>query len=223
MAIDAHVRGVGEVGGELDEQRPEVLIEQVEVVVITQHRTPAEPGKGVTGVLAEPLGDTEAGELLLGLADIEHTLGSGKTVQSLLGDLILALALGKGEDLHPLALGEVADGPHEGMTHGAHECGRGHLGTAMMFEEGRHAASALQHRLVQIQIQAIDPFHIQRDLLCQQLPHGLSYHACRPRLTLRLYATPPLHAATNGSIAFRRSTGASPSQPMTSRSEAEPR
>jgi len=36
--------------------------------------------------------------------------------------------------------------------------------------------------LVEIQIQAVDPFDVQRDLFCQQLAHGLSYHDCRPRV-----------------------------------------
>ena len=177
--------------------------------MIAHHGATAEPGKGFTGALAELLADAEAGELLLRLADVEHPLGSGKTRQSLLGDLILALALGKGDDLNALALGKVVNRLDEGMAHRPHQRGRGHLGTAVLLEERRHPGTGLQSGLVEVQIQAVDPLDIQRDFLFEQLTDGLSYHDCRPRLTFWLCATPPPCAATNGSIAFRRSTGAS--------------
>jgi hypothetical protein len=188
--------------------------------VIAQHRAATEPGKGHTGTLTEFLGDAEAGKLLLRLADIEHALFSTEPLQELLGDLILALALGKRDDLDALALGKVVDRLDEGPAHRAHQSCGGHLGSAMALEESRHPRAGLQHGLVQIQIHPIDPFNIQRHFLCEQITDGMSYDECRPRLTSWLYATPPLRAATNGSIAFRRSTGASVNPLTSRRSEA---
>jgi hypothetical protein len=54
----------------------------------------------------------------------------------------------------------------------------------MALEEGRHPAAGLQHGLVQIQVQPVDPFDVQDDVPLQHLTHGLSYHDRRPRLTL---------------------------------------
>ena len=219
MAIEAYPCRVGEIGGELDKERPEVIIDQVEVVVVTHHRAAAEPGKG-HAAFTEPLGDTKAGELLLCLADEQHALAWRESGQALLGDIILALALGKGDDLNALAFGKVVDRLDIGMTHRTHQRGRGYLGTTMSFEEGRDPRTGLQHGLVQIQIHPVDSFDIQCYLLCEQLTDGLSYHDCRPRLTFWLYATPPLRAATNASIALRRSAGASLCRLTTRRSEA---
>ena len=142
MAVEADPCGVGEVGGELDEQGAEVLVHQVEVVLVAQP-----------------------------------------------GDLILALSLGKSDHLHSLALGEVADRLDKGMAHRPHQRRRGHLGPAVDLEEGRHPAAGLQHGLVQVQVQPVDPFDVQNDLPLQQFAHGLSYHDSRPRLTSWLHAT----------------------------------
>ena len=189
MAVEADPCGVGEVGGELDEQRAEVLVHQVEVVVVAHHRAAGKPGIGLTGVHADPFGDAEGGEPFLRRADVEHALGGTEGLEALAGDLVLALPLLKGDDLHPLVLGEVMDCLNEGMGHGCHQRGRGHLGPPMALEEGRHPTAGLQHGLVQVQVQPVDPFDVQDDLPLQHLTHGLSYHDRRPRLTLWRQAT----------------------------------
>ena len=53
----------------------------------------------------------------------------------------------------------------------------------MDLEEGRHPAAGLQPWLIQVEVQPIDPFEVQGDMLLQQLSDGLVYHDCRPRLT----------------------------------------
>jgi len=43
----------------------------------------------------------------------------------------------------------------------------------MLLEKGRHAGARLKHGVVQIQVQAVNPFAIQPDLLCRQLTDRL--------------------------------------------------
>ena len=45
-----------------------------------------------------------------------------------------------------------------------------------MPEKGRHTTSGLQHGLVGIEIETVDPLNIQRDLLFQQFSQILFYH-----------------------------------------------
>ena len=189
MAVEADPSGVGEVGGELDEQGAEVLVHQVEVVVVAHHCAAGEPGIGLTGVDADLLDDAEGGEPFLRRADVEHALGGTEGLEALAGDVVLALPLVKGDDLNPLAFGEVMDRPDEGMGHRRHQRGRCHLGPPMALEEGRHPTAGLQHGLVQVQVQPVDPFDVQDDLPLQHLTHRLSYHDRRPRLTPWLQAT----------------------------------
>jgi hypothetical protein len=59
----------------------------------------------------------------------------------------------------------------------------------MTLEESRHPTAGLQHGLVQVQVQPVDPFDVEDDLPPQHLAHRLFYHDSRPRLTPWLQAT----------------------------------
>lgn len=91
-----------------------------------------------------------------------------------------------------------ADGLDEGVADRPHQRSGGHLGPTILFQEGRHSATRLQPPLIEAQIQPIDASDIQRLPIAQQLTEALSRHDRRPRLTLGLHTSPPLHAATNG-------------------------
>ena len=183
MAVETDPRGVGEVGAELDEQGTEVLIDQVEVVVVAHHRPAGEPGVRLTGVGAALLDHAEAGKALLGGADVQDALRAGEVLQPFPGDLVFALPLAEGNDIDPFALGKGMDRLDEVPTDRGHQHRRGDLGPAMGLEEGRHPAAGLQPWLIQVEIQPVDPFEIQGDMVLEQLSDGLVYHDCRPRLT----------------------------------------
>jgi hypothetical protein len=72
MAVETDARGGGEVGGELDEQRAEVLINDVEVVLVTHHGGTVQPRKGCARVRADLLSDAKASKLL-GMAGQQET------------------------------------------------------------------------------------------------------------------------------------------------------
>jgi hypothetical protein len=224
MTVAADPRGVGEVRAELDEQRTKVLIDQVEVVVVAHHRPTGEPGAGLAGLGVALLDHAEAGEMLLRGADVQHPLRAGKVLQPLAGDLVFALPLEEGDDVDPFAFGKGVDRLDEVPTDRGHQHRRSDLGTPMDLEEVGNAPAGLQPRLIQVQIQPVDPFEVQGDMVFQQLSDGLVYHDCRPRLTswprttrrcARLQREHSLPSLNRG----RRT----PYSPMPRRSEAKPR
>ncbi len=84
--------GVGKVGREFDERRPEVLNHPIGVVLMAHHIRAAQPGEAVARQGIVHLADAEGAELLLGHADVEHALAQqGGGFQPPLGLLVLAL------------------------------------------------------------------------------------------------------------------------------------
>ena len=74
VAIDAELRVVGKIGAELQEERPEVVIDAIEIVVVDHGGRFDDPRIGGAGdPAAAPLGPHEAC-LLLRLADVKHAL-----------------------------------------------------------------------------------------------------------------------------------------------------
>lgn len=76
----------------------------------------------------------------------------------------------------------------------------------MALEETHHPAAALQPRMVEVQIESVDPFDVQPDMPVQQLRYRLPYHCRRPRLTFR-------HRATRRTRGYIRSLAAPSDQP----------
>ena len=74
---------------------------------------------------------------------------------------------------HDFGIGRNLNRLDESMADRRHQHRRGHLGTAMDLEEGGDPAAGLQPGLVQVEIQPVDPFDVQRDPLLQQLTDGL--------------------------------------------------
>ena len=92
VAVDAQPRGVREVRGELEEQRPEVVVDQVEVVVVDHRRGVHQLHVGAAARLVLPAHRAEHPALLLRLADEQHALAAGEAPQTLAHALVLALA-----------------------------------------------------------------------------------------------------------------------------------
>src|SRR3954453_10821636 len=55
--------------------------------------------------------------LLLRLADVEHDLAPAEAPQVLLRDIVLALALGKGNEVDPFVCDELLDVAYERLAH----------------------------------------------------------------------------------------------------------
>ena len=131
------------------------------IVLVHQGRRRDQPGIRLTGLgVAAPLCPPHHG-FLLGLADEEHAFLPLECGEVLVGDLVLALPVGEGEQRHTLRLREAFQGCDEGRRERFHQRGRG-KGCAMMFpEEADHAQHTLQLGDIDIEVQAVDTFHFQ--------------------------------------------------------------
>src|SRR3990172_7489020 len=86
MAVDAHLYRVRKVRAELDKQRTEVPVVQIEVVLIDHGRRTIQPGVARTFLTASSLGAKNAG-LLLRLANEQHAFLILELRQVSLGDV----------------------------------------------------------------------------------------------------------------------------------------
>ena len=77
VPVDAQLRVVGEVRTELQEERPEVVVDRVEVVMVHQCRRVDQPRVGGPGGRAPAALGALHARLLLRLADVEDTLAPG--------------------------------------------------------------------------------------------------------------------------------------------------
>ena len=91
VSVDAELGVIGEIGAELDEERAEVLVEAVEVVVVDHRRTSHDPGVGLPCVGIAALLGAKDGRLLLRLAHEDDPLVAVELGVVLLGDVVLAL------------------------------------------------------------------------------------------------------------------------------------
>jgi hypothetical protein len=120
VAIEADLDRIGKVRAELDKERPEVLIQEVEVIVVGHRRAAGDPRVRVAlaslGVLSAR-GAKHRG-LLLGLADEQHPLGETTPCQILLRHVVLALSFLEADHIEPMLFGEALDGANEPLGHG---------------------------------------------------------------------------------------------------------
>jgi hypothetical protein len=89
----------------------------------------------------------------------------------------------------------------------------------MLLEEGRHPATGLQHGLIGIEIEAVDPFDVQSDLFFQQLTQILVYHDSGSGWQWGVSPTSRLFGYDRSLLLLMTNRG----HFMTRRSEAEPR
>ena len=170
VAVDAELRVVREVGAELQEERPEVLVHAIEIVMVDHRRGFHDPWIGPAGAATTAPFRAHHPCLLLRLADIEHALAPAEAPQVLLRNIVFALALGKGNKINPFIRDELLDVADECLAH-RNDGGRGGKAlpsmTAKVSDHGRHR---LQVRHVDIQVHSIDGFELQHDVVTQNPP-----------------------------------------------------
>ena len=214
VAVDAQPRRVREVRAELHEHRPEVVVDQVEVVVVDHRRG----GHQLDVVAAARLVDAALRAhhlgLLLRLADEQHALAAGEPAQMLAHALLLALPAAELHHLDPGPLGEALDPRHEVPRHRRHQRRRRHRLAAHLAEEPRRPAARLQDGHVGVEVHPVDAFEFQRRVLGENFRRGSCYvHGSdsgrwathRPH-----YGHRRLDATRNRGFAPQRSSGRSP-------------
>src|SRR5262249_43354639 len=156
VAVEAQLGVTPEVRAELDEERTEVLIHAVEVVVVDHGGRFLQPGIAATGAWVL-LGDgTDNGRSFLGLADKENPFAGAELGEVFARDFVLALPPAKSDQVKALRLGELFDGSDKGPRDFRHCLGGGELLAAMLAKEISDAAFDLQAWLNDIQIQAVE-------------------------------------------------------------------
>ena len=150
MAVDAQLRVVREVRTELQEERPEIVVDRVEVEVVHHRRRRDQPRiGGAGGRVVAALGAQHA-RLLLRLADVEHALAPGPVAQVLLRTVVLALAPTERHDVDAVAFGVALDRVDEPLRDRRHQHRRRHCGAPHLAEEIRCPRRPLQHRHVDV-------------------------------------------------------------------------
>ena len=175
VAVDAEFGVVGEVAAELDEEGTEVPVDAVEVVVVHEGGGRHDPGIGPARLGVPPLLGSERGRLLLGLAHEEHPFVALKALQVLVGDVVLALALGEGDEVDPLVVDEALDVLHEPLGDRVHEGRGGEAEAQVAAEEAHHAGCVLELRDIEVQVHPVDALNLQGYVLGQHIAHGSGY------------------------------------------------
>ena len=160
VAVDAQLGGEREVRAELDEERPEVFIDAVEVEEVDECRGPHQPGVGPAIGVVAALGPPHV-RLLLRPAHVQHPLGAGEAGQQPLGDLVLALPLSEVHQIHAASGDEMVDVRDKRLAHRVHQRGRGIGVAAVTGEEARHPAAVSQPRLPHVQVETVDRLDLE--------------------------------------------------------------
>jgi hypothetical protein len=118
VAIEADLDRIGKVRAELDKERPEVLIQEVEVIVVGHRRAAGDPRVALASLGVLSARGAKHRGLLLGLADEQHPLGESTPRQILLRHVVLALAFLEADHIEPMLFGEALDAANEPLGHG---------------------------------------------------------------------------------------------------------
>src|SRR5882672_6059244 len=175
VSIEAELAVAGEVRGELDEERSEVPVDAVEVVLIDHCGGLDEPGVGGTGLrVSAALGTNDSG-LLLGLTDEEDSLVSRELIEIFLGDVFLPLAPAEGDEIDAFPLGKRLDVLDESLRDRSHQRRRGKGVTAVMLEKPGDALRTLKDGDVEVAVHAVDTFELEGDVLIEDLGNASCY------------------------------------------------
>ena len=169
VPVETELGVVREVGAELQEERAEVPIDAIEVVMVHHGRGAHQPGIGLTG-LGVPASLSPADRrLLLGLADEQDALLASEPSQVLGHHRVLALTFLEGDQRHRLLRHEPVDRPHERLAHRGHE-GRGRKQLApVRTEEVRHPAFILEPGNIHVEVHPVDALDLERPVWSRRI------------------------------------------------------
>jgi hypothetical protein len=140
VPVQTQFGGVREIGTELEKQRAEVAVDNVDVVVIDHRRRADDPGVRLPGGVPPFLRAEDVG-LLLRLPDKQHALLALEAGKVVLRDLVLPLPLLERHEVEALRRHKALDGGDELLAHRCEAC----LGILSPTEtEGRVAQSAFR-------------------------------------------------------------------------------
>ena len=184
VTVDAELRVVGKVRAELQEQRPEILVHAIEIVVIDHGGGSVDPRIQFLPVLRASPAPFRAHHprLLLRLADVEHALGPLEAPQVLLRGLVLALPLRESSpDRRPRARTNASMLRTNASVIGATAAVKAKSLLPMPAQVPDHRADGLQMRHVDAKVHPVlDPLHLEHHVIAQNIRHRSRYASRAP-------------------------------------------
>jgi hypothetical protein len=227
VAVQAQLGIERKVAAELEEERPEVAVDGVDVIVVHHCAAPHDPRVGPAGLrIAPPLG-AEHRRVLLGLADEHHPFIESEVPQMFSHHGVLALPFFKRHKGKLMPGCKVFERRHKAAGHRTHQCRRRHRLTAVIAKETVDAMLVLQARHIDIQVHPVDSLDRQPHMTLDDLGNAMWYHppgsgragfASRRRLDR---SSVPTEAGSTRSSSC--TGGRSHRRHMPRRSEAKPR
>jgi hypothetical protein len=185
MPVDQQLGPVGEVGGELDEERAEVLIHAVHVKLVDHRGCPHDPRVGPAVGGAAFLGP-EHGVLLLRPADEQDSLGPAGCLergQVLVHHIVFALPPGEVDPRDAAIIGEAPQPGHEVPAHRRDHRGRGDRLAQVTADEPDDALRPLELRDIQVAVfSATDAYACRTCSVFTARLYGLSDRAGEGRV-----------------------------------------
>jgi hypothetical protein len=132
--------------------------------------------------------------LLLRAADEQHPLRLGELRQELLGQVVLALALGEGHQFQAARGDEPVDVGDKVLGHRVHQRRRDIVVATVAHEEARHATPVGQPRLPHVEVHPIDGLHLEDHVLVEDIGDTARYGHHGLRSTGGQQAHQPLRA-----------------------------
>ena len=174
VAVEAQLGVVREIGAELEEERPEIVVEAIEVELVDQPGGLHDPRVGVTVGVAAFLGAEQA-RLLLRPTDEQHPLGAGEPGQVLVHDVVLALPLGEIHPRHTMVAGEPVHRFVERLGDPGQRRGRGDRQLELPVHVADQATSELQLRHIDVAVHAVDAVDLEDHVLGQDIADSSRY------------------------------------------------
>jgi hypothetical protein len=176
MAVEAQLGVIGEVGAKLEKERPEIIVDGINVVVVDHRRRLDDPRIRPAAVRAVPLLGAEDRSLLLRLADKNDPFFEREVAQALHHHIVFALAFAKQHDGKAMPRDKAVELHHKPPAHRAHQGRGGQRLPAMVAEKAHRPIRALQPWHVDVEVHAVDPLDRQPDMIGEKLGHPLCYH-----------------------------------------------
>jgi hypothetical protein len=176
MAIEVQLGIERKIAAELQEERAEIPLQSVDVIVVHHGGEANDPRIGLAGLgVGAPLGPEHRG-FLLGLADKNHSFVLRELAKVLRYHVVFALDLAKLHDRNPMLRRKSIQRRHEGATHRAHQRRRRHRLATVLAEKPRNSLFHLQPGHIDVEVHPVDPFDREPDVIGEDIGHTLCYH-----------------------------------------------
>ncbi len=175
MTIEAKFGVIGKIGAELQEEGTAVPIHAVDVEVVDHGGGADQPRIGGAGLLITPPLGAEHRRLLLCLANKQHAFLAAEFLAIGGGHVILTLALLEMYDRHFFFSGKLLHVREKRFGDGVHQDTGGEPVAEVKPKKTGYSSSPLQSRHVDVEVHAVNAFHLQGDVLAENIGDGPWY------------------------------------------------